>query len=94
MLLDAGLTKAGNRLRCYVLIGYKGDTFEKAQKRMGEAWRAGFMPSPCYQILGGKIRQNMAPVPRAMGQPDNHLLQLQKIFRKMKTLYLPLKKES
>ncbi|MEF2793669.1 MAG: hypothetical protein U0N09_13045, partial [Alistipes dispar] len=44
MLLDAGLTKVGNRLRCYVLIGYKGDTFEKAQKRMGEAWRAGFMP--------------------------------------------------
>lgn len=44
MLLDAGFTKASNDLRCYVLIGYKGDTFEKAQARMGEAWRAGFMP--------------------------------------------------
>lgn len=44
MLLDAGFTKASNNLRCYVLIGYKGDTFEKAQARMGEAWRAGFMP--------------------------------------------------
>lgn len=31
---------------------------------------------------GGKIRQNMASVPGAMGQPDNHLLQLQKYFGK------------
>ncbi len=44
MLLGAGFTKASNILRCYVLCGYKGDTFEKAQKRMGEAWGAGFMP--------------------------------------------------
>lgn len=44
MLLGAGFTKASNDLRCYVLIGYRGDTFDKAQKRMGEAWRAGFMP--------------------------------------------------
>jgi hypothetical protein len=43
-LLDAGFTKASNDLRCYVLIGHKGDTFEKAQKRMGETWNAGFMP--------------------------------------------------
>lgn len=43
-LLNAGFTKASNVLKCYVLIGYRGDTFEKAQKRMGEAWKAGFMP--------------------------------------------------
>lgn len=56
MLLDAGLTKVGNRLRCYVLIGYKGDTFEKAQKRMGEAWRAGFMPfAMLYRDREGKF---------------------------------------
>ena len=56
MLLDAGLTKAGNRLRCYVQIGYKGDTFEKAQKRMGEAWRAGFMPfAMLYRDREGKF---------------------------------------
>lgn len=44
MLIDAGFTKVSNTLRCYVLIGYKGDTFEKAQRRMGEVWQAGFMP--------------------------------------------------
>ena len=44
MLFDAGLSKSSHNLRCYVLCGYKGDTFDKAQERMGEAWRAGFMP--------------------------------------------------
>lgn len=44
MLLDAGFTKASNVLQCYVLCGYKGDTQEKALKRMGEAWAAGFLP--------------------------------------------------
>ncbi|MDL2289941.1 hypothetical protein LJB95_00870 [Paludibacteraceae bacterium OttesenSCG-928-F17] len=44
MLFNAGFTKSSNKLRCYVLCGFKGDTFEKATKRMGEAWRAGFLP--------------------------------------------------
>ena len=44
MLTDAGFSKSNHALRCYILIGYKGDTMEKAHKRMGEAWRAGFMP--------------------------------------------------
>lgn len=44
MLLDAGFSEASYVPRCYVLIGYWGDTFEKAQARMGEAWRAGFLP--------------------------------------------------
>lgn len=44
MLLEAGFTKASGVLQCYVLIGYPGDTQEKALKRLGEAWRAGFLP--------------------------------------------------
>ena len=44
MLINAGFSQASCVLRCYILIGYKGDTFDKAQKRMGEAWNAGFMP--------------------------------------------------
>ncbi len=31
-------------LRCYVLIGWATDTFEKAEKRLLETWDAGFMP--------------------------------------------------
>lgn len=43
-LFRAGFTKTSHVLRCYVLIGYPNDTFEKAEKRLREAWDAGFMP--------------------------------------------------
>lgn len=44
MLLDAGFSRSNHALQCYVLIGYPGDTQERALKRLGEAWRAGFLP--------------------------------------------------
>ena len=44
MLLDVGFTTASHALRCYVLIGYQGDTFEAAEKRLRETIDAGFMP--------------------------------------------------
>ena len=31
-------------LRCYVLIGYDGDTISKAEKRLLQTWEAGFLP--------------------------------------------------
>jgi hypothetical protein len=40
----AGLNRESCTAKCYVLIGYNGDTFEKAEKRMLQAWGAGFMP--------------------------------------------------
>jgi hypothetical protein len=43
-LQNAGFGKSSHTLRCYVLIGYETDTFEKAEKRMYQAWNAGFMP--------------------------------------------------
>lgn len=33
-----------SHLRCYVLIGFKNDTFNKAKKRLIQAWTAGFLP--------------------------------------------------
>jgi hypothetical protein len=44
MLTDAGFTRAAHRLGCYCLIGYRGDTFELAEKRLRETWDAGFVP--------------------------------------------------
>lgn len=44
MLLDSGFTRASHVLRAYVLCGYRGDTFEKAEVRMMETMDAGFMP--------------------------------------------------
>jgi len=44
LLNDNGITRASHRCSCYVLIGYPGDTFEAAEKRLRAAWAAGFMP--------------------------------------------------
>ena len=33
-----------NQIRCYVLIGYYGDTLEKANKRLRRAWEIGTLP--------------------------------------------------
>jgi hypothetical protein len=43
-LRDAGFKKSNQQARCYVLFGYRGDTFEKAEKRLLQTWEAGFMP--------------------------------------------------
>jgi hypothetical protein len=43
-LREAGFKQSNHIARCYVLIGHKGDTFEKAEKRLRDAWSAGFMP--------------------------------------------------
>ncbi len=44
MLQEAGFTFRSKTLRCYVLIGYKGDTFELAEERMKTVIGAGFWP--------------------------------------------------
>jgi len=44
MLLDAGFTVESHTLRCYVLCGYRGDTFDNATRRMNQAVAAGFTP--------------------------------------------------
>lgn len=41
---DVGFSEKSNILSCYVLIGYEGDTFEKAEKRIFDTVRAGFFP--------------------------------------------------
>lgn len=40
----AGFTTASHVLRCYVLIGYKGDTIERARRRLIDTIKAGFVP--------------------------------------------------
>ena len=44
MMMGAGFTPQSHSLRCYCLVGYKGDTFDKAEQRMTQAIKAGFMP--------------------------------------------------
>jgi hypothetical protein len=44
MMLKAGWTREAHRLRCYVLIGFPGDTMDAASNRLNATLRAGFTP--------------------------------------------------
>ena len=45
LLRNGGIKdSSGHKLKCYVLIGYPGDTMENAEKRLYDTWRAGFWP--------------------------------------------------
>lgn len=44
MLQEAGYRISDRTCCCYVLIGYKGDAFEKAEKRLKQTIQAGFVP--------------------------------------------------
>src|SRR3989304_8081815 len=73
-LRDAGkrLQKAGfniNKLRCYVLIGYKQDTFGKAQSRLKETWEAGFLPFAMLYTKDGKYDKQWRKFQRQYVRP-------------------------
>jgi hypothetical protein len=44
MFAAAGWTRAGHKLRAYVLVGYPGDTQDAARGRMRQAWASGCWP--------------------------------------------------
>jgi hypothetical protein len=43
-LYAAGFTNSSHGIKAYVLCGYENDTFQKAEKRLLEAYSAGFIP--------------------------------------------------
>ena len=54
LLRDGGISRASHKAACYVLIGYAGDTFAAAEKRLRDAWAAGFVPyAMLYRDLSG-----------------------------------------
>lgn len=70
MLLDAGFTTASHTLRCYCLIGYRGDTFDKAEKRLEQAIDAGFMPmAMLYRGEDGNCCEDWKPFQREWARP-------------------------
>jgi len=44
MLKEAGITYENRKARCYILIGYPNDTFDKALLRIKQTLNAGFFP--------------------------------------------------
>lgn len=62
--------KKGYVLRCYVLIGYKGDTIEKAEARMKQTFEAGFMPmAMLFRDKKGDYSQNWKQFQRQWANP-------------------------
>jgi hypothetical protein len=70
MLREAGFTAASHRLCCYVLIGYPGDTFERAERRMQETIATGFFPfAMLYRDVDGKRSPEWATFQRIWARP-------------------------
>jgi len=69
-LQSAGFKKENQNARCYVLCGYKGDTFEEAELRMLQAWNAGFFPfAMLYRDKTGKYNPEWKRFQRQWANP-------------------------
>lgn len=82
ILLDAGFTKASHTLCCYVLIGYRGDTFEKAEKRLIQTAKAGFMPyAMLYRDKNGAVNEEWRKFQREWCRPMIVATKVKEIWR-------------
>lgn len=71
LLRDGGITKASHTVKCYVLVGYDGDTFENAEKRLREAWAAGFFPfAMLFRVNNGDTEQSWRQFQRLWARPQ------------------------
>ena len=59
-----------SHLRCYVLIGFRGDTIEKAKIRLIEAWSAGFLPfAMLWRNEEGEVNKDWEKFQRLWARP-------------------------
>ena len=71
IFMDAGFTKSSHSLCCYVLIGYHGDTFEKAEKRLIQTIKAGFVPyAMLFRDKQGNVNQEWKKFQREWCRPQ------------------------
>jgi hypothetical protein len=71
LLRDSGFTKASQTARCYVLIGYDGDTMDNAEKRLRQAWDAGFFPfAMLFRDEKGEVQQDWQRFQRLWARPQ------------------------
>lgn len=70
MLRIAGFTPASHSMRCYVLVGYPGDTLSDATVRLRQSIAAGFMPmAMLYRGKDGKRDPAWAKFNREWARP-------------------------
>lgn len=62
---DAGYSDNTHDLKCYVLCGYDGDSFEEAEKRMHQVIDAGMLPfAMLYRNENGFVSEDWKPFQR------------------------------
>ena len=72
-------------LRCYVLIGWPKDTFEEAQKRLLQAWKAGFLPvAMLWKDHQGNTDKQWARFQRSWCRAPATKAQVKEIYNKEK----------
>ncbi len=77
ILQEVGFKKSSQIARCYVLVGYQNDTFDKAEKRLRDAWAAGFMPfAMLYRDFKGEYSEDWKKFQREWA---NHFIVATKI---------------
>ena len=90
-LRESGFSEKSHCLRCYVLIGYKGDSELKAFKRMQETFEAGFMPmAMLYRDDSGKYDNHWRKFQRQWANPIITYCNFNKYFRDKKNSRLEL----
>jgi hypothetical protein len=69
-LINAGFTKQSHILKAYVLIGFKNDTLDKAEKRMIQTLQAGFIPfAMLYRDNTGNFNKEWKTFQRVWANP-------------------------
>jgi len=81
MLRDGGVTAESHIAAAYVLIGYKGDTIEKAEQRLSNTAKAGFMP---YAML---YRDNDGIIDKTWGRFQREWVRPEYVGPKFKKLW-------
>lgn len=77
LLREGGISQASHRAACYVLIGYKGDTMDAADKRLRDTWRAGFVPyAMLYRDESGETDPEWRKFQRLWVRPEIVISQL------------------
>lgn len=71
LLMKVGFTRTAHSLCAFCLIGYRGDTFEKAEGRLADCWRAGFLPyAMLYRGEDGSFSEAWKPLQREWNRPQ------------------------
>ena len=78
LIQAGGITRQSHKACCYVLIGYHGDNFVAAEKRLLDTWAAGFVP---YAMLYRNVD----------GQTDSEWRKFQRLWVRPQILFSRLK---